>query len=195
MEASTTVEAWPLGVDPKQKPLYTLKVAGVDARTVDNALLVVLRGLEGSQWWSAYRLRSGERLLDTYVPLVSFSIRRDIQLMRYAGYKNPGDDTSDARLKDAHVVGVFTYASAERVIREALITSDDAKRAQMLRSFADASRTLSVAGSGRLLQVSISRNYPAAPETVTLSIPIAKDDLDLSHAQMGAGLHVAVFKR
>jgi hypothetical protein len=28
MEASTTVEAWPLGVDPKQKPLYTLKARG-----------------------------------------------------------------------------------------------------------------------------------------------------------------------
>src|ERR1700689_4245524 len=30
MEAPTTVEAWPLGVDPKQKPLYALKVQGVD---------------------------------------------------------------------------------------------------------------------------------------------------------------------
>ena len=25
MEAATTVEAWPLGVDPKQKPLYSLE--------------------------------------------------------------------------------------------------------------------------------------------------------------------------
>jgi len=30
MEASTSIEAWPLGVDPKQKPLYALKVAGVE---------------------------------------------------------------------------------------------------------------------------------------------------------------------
>lgn len=43
MEASTTVEAWPLGVDPKQKPLYTLKAAGIDSKTVDGALLVLLR--------------------------------------------------------------------------------------------------------------------------------------------------------
>src|SRR5271154_1922706 len=43
MEASTTVEAWPLGVDPRQKPLYALKAAGVDARTVDGSLLVILR--------------------------------------------------------------------------------------------------------------------------------------------------------
>src|SRR5271154_4875246 len=43
MEASTTVEAWPLGVDLKQKPLYALKAAGVDARTVDGSLLVILR--------------------------------------------------------------------------------------------------------------------------------------------------------
>src|ERR1700761_4818707 len=38
MEASTTVEAWPLGVDPNQKPLYELKVQGVDGKTVDGAL-------------------------------------------------------------------------------------------------------------------------------------------------------------
>jgi len=30
MDASTTVEAWPLGVDPKQKPLYALKVVDFD---------------------------------------------------------------------------------------------------------------------------------------------------------------------
>lgn len=196
MGASTTVEAWPLGVDPKQKPLYTLKVEGVDSRTVDNALLVILRGLEETEWWSLYKLGSGERLFDTYVPLVSFSIRRDIQTMRYAGYENPGDDVSDPRLKDLHVVGVLTYASAERVIREVLITSDDAGRAQLLRSFADASRTVTlVEAPARALKVSISQNYPSAPATVSLTIPIVKDDLDVGHAQMPAGLHVAVFKR
>ena len=72
MEASTTVEAWPLGVDPKQKPLYSLKVAGVDSKTVDGALLLVLRGLEETEWWSVYKLGTGQRLFDTYVPLLGF---------------------------------------------------------------------------------------------------------------------------
>src|SRR5271170_6187207 len=75
MDASTTVEAWPLGVDPQQKPLYTLKVAGVDSKTVDGALLALLRGLEDTEWWSVYKLGTGERLFDTSVPLLSFSIR------------------------------------------------------------------------------------------------------------------------
>src|SRR6204780_630204 len=140
MEAPTTVEAWPLGVDPSQKPLYALKVQGVDGKTVDGALSVILRGLEDTEWWSVYKLGTGERLFDTYTPLLGFSIRRDIQTMRYAGLEVPEDDAADARLKEQHVVGVLTYAAAEHVMREALITSDDPKQAQLLRSFADSTR-------------------------------------------------------
>ncbi|MGB6944665.1 MAG: hypothetical protein WBE37_19870 [Bryobacteraceae bacterium] len=190
MEASTTVEAWPLGADPQQKPLYSLKLKGVDSKTVDNALLVVLRGLEDTQWWSVYKLGTGERLFDTYVPLLGFSIRRDILTMRYAGFDVPASD------KDPHLLGVLTYASPERVLREVLITADDAKQAQMLRSFADASRSLTwVETPATALKISISRNYPSAPTTMTLTIPIVRDDLDLVHARMPAHLHTKIWKR
>ena len=196
MEAATTVEAWPLGVDPKQKPIYSLKVAGMDCKTVDGALLVVLRGLEDTEWWSVYKLGSGERLFDTYTPLLGFSIRRDIQTMRYAGFEDPPDDIADARLKNPHVVGVLTYASPERVLREALITSDDPKQAQMLRSFDEASRTVTlIEAPARALKIAISQNYPSAPATVAFTIPIVRDDLDLAHALMPAHLHAASFQR
>ncbi len=196
MEASTTVEAWPLGVDPSQKPLYALKTAGVDAKTVDGALLVILRGLEDTEWWSVYKLGKGERLFDTYVPLLGFSIRRDIQTMRYAGLEVPEDDVADARLKEPHVVAVLTYASSERVLREALITSDDPNQAQTLRSFADATRSLTPLGAPvDALKLSISRNYPSAPATMVLTIPIERDDLALAKATMPPHLHIALFKR
>jgi len=196
MEASTTVEAWPLGVDPSQKPLYALQVKGVDCKTVDGALLVILRGLEDTEWWSVYKLGTDERLFDTYTPLLGFSIRRDIQTMRYVGFEDPPDDAADARLREPHVVGVLTYASAERVLREALITSDDPKQAAMLRSFADATRSVSLVETpARGLKIAISRNYPSAPSTVSLTVPIVRDDLDLAHAQMPAHLHLAWFKR
>jgi hypothetical protein len=182
MDASTTVEAWPLGVDPKQKPLYALKAAGIDSKTVDGALLVILRGLEDTQWWSVYKLGTGERLFDTYTPLLAFSIRRDIQTMRYVGFDVP---------PETQAVGILTYASAEHVIREAQITSDDAKQAQVLRSFADASRSVTLVESpARDLKISISQNYPSAPATVSITIPIVRDDLDLAHAQMPAHLHI-----
>jgi hypothetical protein len=187
MAASTTVEAWPLGVDPKQKPLYALRVDGVDCRTVDGALLVVLRGLEDTEWWSVYKLVNGQRLFDTYTPLLGFSIRRDIQTMRYAGLAVPAREDA---------VVVVTYASAERVLREALITSDDPKQAQMLRSLADASRSMTLLETpARALKIAISQNFPSAPATVTLTIPIVRDDLDLAHAQMPAHLHVKLWKR
>jgi hypothetical protein len=202
-EASTTVEAWPLGVDPKQKPLYSLKVAGVDCKTVNSDLLVILRGLEDVEWWSVYKLGSGAHLFDTYVPLVTFSIARDIQTLRYVGLEAPPDDAADPRLKDPHVVAVMTYASAERVIREALLTSDDPKQAVMLRSYADASREVALvehqaSGKGepsRSLRISIRQNYPSAPATVTVTIPAVKDDLDIAHAQLPARLHLAAWKR
>jgi hypothetical protein len=196
MEASTTVEAWPLGVDPKRKPLYTLQAKGVDAKTVDGALLVVLRGLEDTEWWWVYKLGTGERLFDTYVPLLGFSIRRDIETMRYAGLEVPADDAADSRLKEPHVVAVLTYASAERVLREALITSDDPKQAQIMRSFADASRSVTLVETpARALKISISRNYPSAPATITLTVPVVGDDLDLAQARIPAHLHVASWKR
>lgn len=196
MEASTTVEAWPLSVDPSQKPLYALKAAGVDAKTVDGALLVILRGLEETPWWSVYKLGKGERLFDTYVPLLGFSIRRDIQTMRYVGLEVPEDDIADVRLKEPHVVGVLTYASAERVLREALITSDDPNQAQTLRSFADATRSLTPLGQPvDALKISISQNYPSRPATMVLTIPIERDDLALTKATMPPHLHVALFKR
>ena len=195
-EASTTVQAWPLGVDPKQKPLYTLKADGVGCKTVDGALLVILRGLEDTEWWSVYKLGTGERLFDTYVPLLSFSIRRDIQTMRYVGFEDPPDDAADARLKEPHVVGVLTYAAAEHLLREVLITSDDPKQAQMLRSFADANRSVTLLEApARALKISISQNYPSAPATISITVPILRDDLDLTHAQMPAHLHLAAFKR
>jgi hypothetical protein len=187
MDASTTVEAWPLGVDPKQKPLYTLKVAGVDSKTVDGALLVLLRGLEETEWWSVYKLGTGERLFDTYTPLLAFSIRRDIQTMRYVGLAVP---------ESKDTVAVLTYASAEHVLREALITSDDPRQAQSLRSFADASRSVTLLETpARALKISFSQNYPSQPATVSLTVPIVRDELDLAHAQMPAHLHIAAFKR
>jgi len=193
MEASTTVEAWTLGVDLKQKPLYSLTVEGVEPRAINTDLLVISRGLEEVDWWSVYKLGSGEHLFDTYVPLVQFSLGREELVPRYVGLEVPEDDAKDTRLRAPNVVGVVTYASGEHVIREALITSDSAKQAQELRSFADTSRTVTY--SNRSIRISISQNFPSAPATVSITIPIVKDDLDTAHAQAPAGVHVAAWKR
>src|ERR1019366_2520966 len=104
------------------------------------------RGLEETEWWSVHRLATGARLFDTYVPLVKLSIARDSLTPRYVGLEVPPDDSADARLKEAHVIAVVTYASADRVIGEALIPADDAKQASQWRSFADETRQVSVGG-------------------------------------------------
>jgi hypothetical protein len=193
IEAFTTVEAWPVGVDPKQKPLYSITAEGVQPKTVNAEVLTILRGLEEVDWWTVYRLGNGQRLFDTYVPLVDFSISRETLTRRYVGLEIPEDDAKDARLRARNVIGVLTYASGERVIREALLTADDAKKAALLRSFDDSTRTVSY--SSGAVQLFISQNYPSAPATVGITIPVVKDDLDFTKATLPAGLHVAPFKR
>jgi hypothetical protein len=208
MEATTTVEAWPLGVDIKQKPLYAVTVTGADPKTINNDLLVISRGLEETDWWSVYKLGNGAHLFDTYVPLLQFSISREVQDLRYVGLQVPEDDDKDTRLRAPNVAAVLTYASAEQVVREALITCDNPKLAQLLRSFADTTRKLAMveqeqpAAAGkrpgeptRTLTLTFSENYPSPLSPRVISIPITKGDLDLARAQAPAGVHIAAWKR
>ena len=193
VEATVTLDAWKFGDDPAGKPLYSTAVSGTEGHTLDNAIFVVARGLEETEWWSVYKLGSGAHLFDTYVPLASFSISRETVKTRYVGFEAPPDDTTDSRLKQPNVVGVLTYASEDRVIREALITCDDRAQAALLRSYADSTRTLTfAAGTLRLI---ISENYPSAPNAVELRIPVRGDDLDLAHAQLPAKMRAAAWRR
>jgi hypothetical protein len=187
MEASTTIHAWPLGVDLKQKPLYSLTVSGVEPKTVNSELLVISRGLEEVEWWSVYALGTGKHLFDTYVPLVPFSTTRDVQTPRYAGLEVPPDDIVDPRLRAPNAVAVLTYSSADRVLREAIITCDSPKLARLLRSYADTTRKLTVDANNRIT-ISIGPSH-------TVAVPIAKDDLDVARAATSAGLHVTAWKR
>jgi hypothetical protein len=112
---------------------------------------------------------------------------------RYAGLEVPPDDARDARLKDPRVVAVLEYASEDQVIREALITCDDPRRARLLRSYEDESREF--AGTSQGLTIAFSQNYPSPPDTVTVAVPILNDDLDLARAKLPSGLHIAAWAR
>jgi hypothetical protein len=195
VQATTTTEAWKLGTDLKTKPLYSVTVEGTQSRTVEG-VFEVSRGLEEVEWWSVYRVANGAHLFDTYVPLVNFSISRDTLTMRYVGLEVPEDDVKDARLKEPHVVAVLSYTSEAKVIREALITCDDPKQAQLLRSFADETRTLTASGEkSKSLRMAFSQNFPSPPATIAIVVPIAGDDLDLAHAQLPPRMHIAAWKR
>jgi len=211
VDATVTVEAWPLGTSLAQKPIYQVSETGESVQIIDGALFVVDRQLEEVAWWSVHKLGNGQRLFDTYVPLVSFSIARDTLTTRYVGLEVPPDDApgdkKDKRLTEPHVVAVVSYASEDRVIREALLTCDDPNRAALLRSYADSSRTLADieippdtsrdknAKSKHTLKLTITQDYPFPPNPVEILIPIAGDDLDLPNAKLPARLHLAAWKR
>jgi hypothetical protein len=89
---------------------------------------------------------------------------------------------------------VLTYAAGDRVVREALITSDSADRAQLLRSFADS--TFEVAAVGKSIRVTFTPFDPnGRPTGVSITVPVVNDDLDIVHARLPAGMHVAAWKR
>jgi len=207
-DAKVTLEAWPLGTDPKQKPLYTINVDGSDGRTEDGAIFVVLRGLEDTPWWSVYKLGTGQHLLDTYTPLVKFSLSQEIEELRFLGFEAPPDDTPDARLKEPHVAGVLTFASKERVVREFLITCDDPKQAAMWREYEDETRTLSVSQTpapavagkrpgepARAVHLVFTEDWPSQPNPAEIVIPVLGRDLDLAHAKLPAHTHIAAWQR
>jgi hypothetical protein len=196
IEANVSLEAWHLPDDLRQRPLYTLNVEGSEGTTKDNALFVVSRGLEEVEWWSIYKLGNGQRLFDTYVPLESFSISRETVTTRYVGFDVPPDDTTDARMKQPNVIGVVTYASGSRVIREILLTSDDRQQARLLRSFADVTRSLSVTElPSQSIKISFTQNFPSPPKPIEVLIPVKSDDLDLKNAQLPAKMQAAVWRR
>jgi hypothetical protein len=191
LEASVTVEAWPLGADPAAKPLYAVTLDGVGVTAEDSAVLVFDRGTEDVDWWSVYGLGTGASLFDSHVPMLRFSLSREVQTLRYAGFDVPPDDATDPRLREPHVVGVLAYASAERVIRRLLVSCSDAKRAAELRSYWDTERVLSLEEKGaaakepaQTLRLRWSAFYPSPPKPATAAIPIVADDLDASNAKL-----------
>ena len=193
VEATVTIDAWPLGTDLTAKPLYSVTLEGLDAVVEDYSVLVFDRGTEEVDWWSVYHLGTGEPLFDSYVPVLHFSVSREIQTMRYVGFEVPPDDASNPKLREPHIVGVLAYASAEKVIRRLLLTCSDTKRAAELRSFADTMRTLSLdekddaaKAPAQTLHLRWSAYFPSPPNPVTASIPIAADDLDAAHAKLPA---------
>jgi hypothetical protein len=209
VEGSVTVDAWPLGTVLDRPPLYSVKQEGVSVAVMNQSILVFDRAVEDVPWWSVHSLDKGQHLFDTYVPVMEFSISREYDTPRFVGLEVPPDDAIDQRLKEAHVVGVITYASAERVIREALITCDDPDRAAVYRSYADETRELALQtgpvpaatkGKGypeptRTLLLTFSQSFPSPPEPASVLIPVAGDDLDLAHAKLPACVHATAWKR
>src|SRR5436853_55466 len=101
--------------------------APISAQSTASFALAVKDGqTEEVAWWSVYGLGDGRPMFDSHVPLLSFSITGEVETLRYAGLAVPPDDVADPRLAEPNVVGLVSYASAEKVIRQALITCDDA---------------------------------------------------------------------
>jgi hypothetical protein len=112
------------------------------------------------------------------------------------GLEVPPDDAGDARLKDPHVVAVVSYASADKVIREVLLTHTNPARARDLRAYEDTTRTVTfVETPSRRLKITFAPNGPGAGAKTEITLPLKGDDLDTAAPQLPAGMHAAVWQR
>jgi hypothetical protein len=66
-----------------------------------------------------------------------------------------------------------------------------------LRSYSDATRTVSVVegATPKGIRIFISQNAPSPANPISLTIPVAADDIDVEHAQLPAGFRLSRWKR
>jgi len=193
-ESKIKLEAWPVGADPGQKPLYALDMTGSEARLLGGELWQVMDGATDPDVpvWTVYRVANGQRLFQSFVaPLtmrVEISHKDQTFEDRYAGLYVPPDDAPDARLRDKHVVGVVAYASSAGLLREGLLSCDDPRRAADLRSYGDTGRFLTFQQTPPAIQL---RFQPGS----VMRIPISPDEMDLRAAVNPPGCHLRVWPR
>jgi hypothetical protein len=154
-----------LAVSRGGKLLYTLKVEGFDGRPLDDTLYVIARGVEDVEWWSVYRLADGRHLFDSHVPLSRFAPGR------YAGFEVPED--GDPRLRDSHLFGIVTIATAAGEVRRFPLRAKDPRLAMRLRSYWDAQRTLRFDAARAVLLLTITGGEP----DYRLEIPVRDGDI------------------
>ena len=78
-------------------------------------------------------------------------------------------------------------------MHEWLLTCDDPKRAQLLKSYSDVTRRLSV--GDQTLTLGFRENYPSPANPIDIVIPIAGDDLDIAHASLPPRIHLTSWRR
>jgi hypothetical protein len=207
-KATATVEAWPIGVDPNTKPLYAIKADfSPGAKIVDGVLLVFQHGFRDYSDWSVYRLEDGRYLFKTSVEMFNFRVLSGAPSMadeRYVGFELPDENPPDPRLREPHVAGVLTYASADHVIREALLTSDDPDPVSKLDLVAGLQslsmiETLRPGNKGKDAFQTIRLDFDMEEDVHSkrrhMLVPIKGDDLDLAHAKLPPGVHITKWAR
>jgi hypothetical protein len=205
IEGKVTVEAFPLGKPLEGTPVYSITHDGVGARIEEFEVLVFDRGTEEVDWWSVHALGTGALLFDTYVAPLRFSLSSEVLTPRYVGFEVPPDDAEDKRLTEPHVLGVLAYAAEDKVIRRVLLTCSDPDRARQLRAYADTERELSLAprphaGKGKkeppiTIRLTWSAAWPSGPDSITASIPVKDDDLDLAKAKLPPCVKAAAWEK
>lgn len=154
-----------LAVSRNGRLLYSLKVEGFDGKPLDDTLYVIARGVEDVEWWSVYRLADGRQLFDTHVRPVRFAPGR------YAGFEVPED--GDPRLRDAHLFGIVTIATAAGEVRRYPLRAKDERHAMRLRSYWDAQRKLDFDSTRNALVLTIKGGEP----DYRLEIPVHDGDI------------------
>lgn len=177
-EGRVRLDAWPLdGVDDVKRPaLYTIVAPGRTATLSEDGTLAVEHGSRRS----VYALATGLWLYDWEAPPASYvgdgERRRVVALAAVEEDMPPGS------------IAVLTLATNQTVLKRVMIVADDPTRARLLRSSIGMIRPVPRLDDATRRTIDLS--LPAGQ----MRIPVAGDDLDITHAQVPQGLRLVELK-
>lgn len=172
-EGRIRFDAWPVdgAADLRKPPVYSIIASGRSA-VVEDTILNVDHGSRHS----VYSLADGSWLYDYDVPIAVMSLdgdrRRVVALSAADGDVVPGG------------IAVLALASDRRVIRRLVIVAQDTGRARLLRSTMSMVRPLIRADDAT------HRSIDLVLSAGVVRLPLLGDDVDLTQAQLPAGLGV-----
>lgn len=165
-------------------PLYEVALDGRGARLDDSGLIAVDLDDGAARSVRAYHLvATGERLFETAAGLAGTVFPGASYRWRYAAFLPITDDREELLAKQPKIIGIITYAAADRVIRQIAVEADSAERAVQLRSIWDEGHFLAwVPGEQQALSLRF------LPSGVSLLLPVKDDDLQSGPAPAGITL-------
>ncbi len=165
-------------------PLYDIRLKNRGAHLDDHGFIVVELDDGSTRPIRSYHAAAtGERLFETAAGLAAVALPGPYQRLRFAAFMPVLDDRQDLLAPSPRMIGVLTYASRSRVIRQVAVEAETRERAAELRSIWDEDHALAWSAEGPPV-LTLRFN----PSGIRISLAVEDDDLKAGLAPAGIAL-------
>jgi hypothetical protein len=177
--------------------LYSLRLIARAAALNESGLIAADLGDCCTLHRGYYDAATGERLFESTVPIASLTLEGLRFKRRVAAFVTKMDGNKDHAAWGDNAIGLISYAAADRVIRQVLVTAEDATVARRLRSLDDELTALAwVDGRTGTPIVTVPERGAVQPQLrlhyatsgIEVKIPLESDDFVLTEAAAGLAL-------